>query len=254
MQYRHFKKLGLDISLLGFGCMRFPTIADGTIDEVESQKMIDYAYEQGVNYFDTAWMYHGIGVSERFVGKALAKYPRESFYLADKFPLWEVKSEEDIEKIFNEQLERLNVEYIDFYLIHALSGSRWQEVLDYNLLSYLEKWKAEGKIKYIGFSFHDDLEGFKTVVNGYDKWEFCQIQLNYMDTNHQQGMEGYDILVEKEIPCLIMEPLKGGALSQLPDEVKRPFTELEPDSSVSSWALRYVANLPGVHIILSGMS
>ena len=173
------EKIGAETSLLGFGCMRFPTTPEGGIDEKLAERMLDRAIEAGVNYIDTAYPYHG-GESETFVGKVLKKYDRSSFYLATKLPLWAVNSLEDVDRIFEEQLKKLQVEYVDFYLMHAISKDRWDYMLSLGVVKRLEELKAEGKIRNMGFSFHDSYEVFEEVLN-YRDWDFCQIQLNYMD-------------------------------------------------------------------------
>jgi len=240
-----------EVSLLGFGCMRFPTI-EGEIDKELSTKMIHYALENGVNYIDTAYPYHG-GKSELFVAEVIKDLDRDSFYLADKLPIWSCKTPEDVDRIFHEQLEKCGVEYFDFYLIHAVNKDRIQQVEDLDLFTMLETFKKEGKIRNIGFSFHDDLEAFKKWVDLYN-WDFVQIQLNYMDVNHQQGMTGYDILTEKGIPVIIMEPVKGGSLANFNPVVEKKLLEYSPDNSIASWAFRWVGSLPNVKVILSGMS
>ena len=240
-----------EVSLLGFGCMRFPQ-KDGEIDKDLSTKMIHYAIDNGVNYIDTAYPYHG-GKSELFVREVIKELPRDSFYLADKLPLWDCHKEEDVDRIFHEQLEKCGVEYFDFYLIHAVNKKRLEKVAAFNLFEHLERYKREGKIKNIGFSFHDDLEAFKLWVDLYD-WDFCQIQLNYMDIDHQQGIEGYNILTEKDIPVIIMEPVKGGSLAKFNDSIEQKLKNHRPDSSIASWAFRWVGSLPNVKVILSGMS
>jgi len=253
MEKRKINILGVEqsVSLLGFGCMRFP-MKDGEVDTVLSKKMIDYAISKGVNYIDTAWPYHG-GKSELIVRDILKEYDRESYFLADKLPLWECNKYEDVERIFHEQLEKCGVEYFDFYLIHAVNKERLELTKKLDVIKHLEKLKAEGKIKNIGFSFHDDLETFK-VWSDFYKWDFCQIQLNYMDTDHQQGLEGYQILTEKGIPVIIMEPVKGGSLVKFNDKIEDMFKEYNPDASIASWAFRWVGSLPNVKVILSGMS
>lgn len=249
---KHVDTLGLDLSLLGFGCMRFPTTADGKIDEKRAEQMLDEAYATGINYFDTAFPYHE-GASEPFVGKVLSKYPRESYYLATKMPCWEVKVFEDAKRIFELQCSRIDKNYIDFYLIHALNKARWNEMLDLGVVDYLIKMKECGKIKNLGFSFHDGYEVFEEILN-YRDWDFCQIQLNYMDIDEQAGLKGYELCVKKNIPLTIMEPIKGGSLANLPEEVAAPFKKLDKDASVSKWALRWVASLDNVKVVLSGMT
>lgn len=252
MEYRNLEKLNIKTSLLGFGCMRFPILESGEIDEKQATSMIDYAISKGVNYIDTAYPYHN-GKSELFVGKVLKKYKREKFYLATKMPIWNIESLEDAQKIFQEQLERLQVEYVDFYLLHALDRKKWKKVLDLDILSFVQQLKKEGKIKYIGFSFHDDYDVFETIINSFD-WDFCQIQLNYIDTDIQAGMKGYQLTQDKGIPLIIMEPIKGGYLSNLPEDIANMFFNYNPHQTLSSWALRFVGSLSNVKVILSGMS
>lgn len=251
MIYREFAKLNIKTSLLGFGCMRFPTKADGTINEVEATEMIDYAIKAGVNYIDTAYPYHN-GESEPLLGRALAKYPRSSYYLATKLPLWQVKTKEDVVTIFNDQLKRLNTDYIDFYLLHAMSDERFELVKRLGIIEICERLKKEGKIKYLGFSFHDSYETFEKILT-YHNWDFCQIQFNYMDTQIQAGLKGYKLAASLGIPMIVMEPVKGGLLAKLPAEISQvlPKTLSTTDAS---YALRYVAQFDNVKVILSGMS
>lgn len=249
MEYR---KIGENkVSLLGFGCMRFPT-KDGKIDEALSEEMIDIAIKSGVNYLDTAFPYHG-GESELFVGKVLKKYDRESLYLATKLPIWDVNTLDDAKRLFSEQLTKLDVEYVDFYLIHALDKNRWKKVLELGILDYLNGLVAEGKIRNLGFSFHDDYEVFEEILS-YRKWDFCQIQYNYIDTDIQAGDKGYELSVKLGVPLVIMEPVKGGVLAMLPEDVTAPLKSIKPEASTASWALRWVANHDNVKVILSGMS
>jgi len=252
MEMRKMDKLGIETSLLGFGCMRFPTLEDGSINEAEAEKMLDKAIAAGVNYIDTAYPYHS-GASEPFVGKVLKKYPRDSFYLATKLPSWMIKKEEDITKYFEEQLERLQTEYIDFYLLHNLNKADWKKMQDLGAVAYLEKWKEEGRIKYIGFSFHDDYEVFEEILN-YRDWDFCQIQFNYMDTEVQAGMKGYQLAAQKEIPVIVMEPIRGGTLASFADDITEKFHAMDADASVASFALRWVGSFPNIKVVLSGMS
>lgn len=248
---RRIEKLGIDVSILGFGCMRFPTI-DGKINEPLAEKMLDEAYAAGINYFDTAFPYHN-GESEPFVGKVMSKYDRASYYLATKLPTWNVANMDDAKRIFELQRSRIDQNYIDFYLIHALNRDSWEKMRDLGVVEYLKEQKAEGKIKYLGFSFHDSYEVFEEIIN-YTDWDFCQIQLNYMDTDEQAGMRGYQLTESRNIPLVIMEPIKGGLLANLPEEVTKPFTRIDPTKSLASWALRWVASLPNVKVVLSGMS
>lgn len=252
MKVKRFEKLGIEPSLLGFGCMRFPLNKDGKIDEMEAEKMIDKAIASGVTYIDTAYPYHN-GDSEPFVGRVLKKYPRDSFFLATKLPIWQVNSQEDALKIFEEQLKRLDVEYVDFYLLHALDSEKWQKVIEYDLIGMCEKLREAGKIRYLGFSFHDEYPVFKEILE-YHKWDFCQLQLNYMDMDIQAGMRGYQLAEKKQVPIVVMEPIKGGSLANLPKDIAQKFIDYNPEASVSSWALRYVASLSNVKVVLSGMS
>lgn len=245
------EKLGVDLTLLGFGCMRYPTL-DGKIDEKRATQMIDDAYAAGINYFDTAYPYHN-GESEPFTGKALSKYPRDSYYVATKLPCWEVHTLDDAKRIFELQCSRMDENRIDFYLIHALHKTRWHEMRDLGVVDYLIEQQKAGKIKFLGFSFHDDYEVFEEIIN-YRDWDFCQIQLNYMDTDEQAGLKGYKLAEEKNVPLVIMEPIKGGLLANIPDDVASVFREVDPDKSNASWALRWVASLPNVKVVLSGMS
>lgn len=252
MEKRRFEKLNVETSLLGFGCMRFPLTAEGKIDEVQAEEMIDLAIKSGVNYIDTAYPYHN-GDSEPFVGRVLDKYDRNSYYLATKLPIWKLQTLEDAKTIFAEQLERLHKDYVDFYLLHAMSRERWELVKKLNVIPYLEEMKREGKIRYLGFSFHDKYEVFDEMIHAYD-WDFCQIQFNYMDTEEQAGLRGYHLAEELGIPMVIMEPVKGGMLAALPEEIASALKAERPDASIASWAVRFVGTFSNVKVILSGMS
>lgn len=252
MEYRKFEKLEVSPSLLGFGCMRFPLNPDGSICEEEAEKMVDTAIQAGVTYIDTAYPYHN-GDSEPFLGRILKKYNRKDYFLATKLPIWNVKTLDDAKRLFDEQLQRLDTEYVDFYLLHCLDKEKWQTVLDLNLIPYFEELKAQGKIRFFGFSFHDDFEVFEQIAT-YRKWDFCQIQYNYVDTDIQAGDKGYALTESLGIPLVIMEPVKGGSLSFLPDDIAASLKAERPDSSISSWALRWVASKPNVKVVLSGMS
>lgn len=252
MEYRKFEKLGVSPSLLGFGCMRFPLNPDGSICEEEAEKMVDTAIQAGVTYIDTAYPYHN-GDSEPFLGRILKKYSRQDYFLATKLPIWNVKTQDDAKRLFDEQLKRLDTEYVDFYLLHCLDKEKWQAVLDLDLIPYFEELKRQGKIRFFGFSFHDDYEVFEKIAT-YRKWDFCQIQYNYVDTDIQAGDKGYALTEKLGIPLVIMEPVKGGSLSFLPDDLAASLKAEHPDSSISSWALRWVADKPNVKVVLSGMS
>ncbi len=252
MEFRKLEKLEIKTSLLGFGCMRYPKKQDGTIDEARAEQMLDLAYQNGVNYFDTAYVYHE-GQSEIFTGKALDRYDRSSYYLATKLPCWLVEKTEDVERLFYEQLKKLNKDYIDFYLLHALNRNSFDKMVELGVLEIMDRLKAEGKIKYIGFSFHDGYEAFEHIIKFRD-WDFCQIQLNYMDTEEQAGMKGYELAEELGVPLIIMEPVKGGSLAKLPEEAMCHLEDQEAGRTAASWALRWVGSLPNVKVILSGMS
>ena len=252
MEYRKLDKLGIETSLLGFGCMRFPTDANGKIDEKRAEEMLDLAYKNGINYYDTAYPYHD-GASEPFVGKVMKKYDRSSFYFATKLPVWDVNSVEDAKRIFAHQLERLQTDYVDFYLLHALGKDRWEKMVELGVVDYCAKLKEEGKIRYLGFSFHDDYEVFEQIAT-YRDWDFCQIQYNYMDTDEQAGNKGYELTERLGIPLIIMEPIKGGSLAKLPEDIMPILNEYRPGASAAAWALTWVGSHPNVKVILSGMS
>lgn len=252
MEYRKFEKLGVSPSMLGFGCMRFPTDSNGEIDEAKAERMIDTAIAAGVTYIDTAYPYHG-GKSEAFVGKVLKKYDRDSFYLATKLPVWLVKNEEDAQRIFEEQLTRLQTDHIDFYLLHALNSGRYAELINQGIIEWAQKKKEEGKIRFLGFSFHDNYETFEKILTSRE-WDFCQIQFNYMDTQVQAGIKGYQLAEKLGVPMVIMEPVKGGSLTTFAEDIAAMFRAERPDASLASWALRYVGTFPNVKVILSGMS
>lgn len=250
MEKRSWGKTEIKTSLLGFGCMRLKTI-DGRIYEEKGMEIIDKAYKNGVNYFDTAYPYTN-KLNESFVGKALKRYERSSFYLASKFSLFCFNTKEEALKSIDIQLSNLQTEYIDFYLVHALNRNSYAKFKEWNMMETILKWKEEGKIRHIGFSFHDSYEVFEEILNDFD-WEFVQIQLNYMDVDIQQGLKGYKLLEEKGIPCVVMEPIKGGRLSEFNAEISKKFKDYS-DASLSSWALRWVGSLKGVNVILSGMN
>lgn len=252
MEKRKLEKLGIETSLLGFGCMRFPVTAEGKIDEPEAERMMDKAIAAGVNYIDTAYPYHG-GDSELFVGKVLQKYDRDSFYLATKLPLWMVNSLDDAKRLFQEQLDKLQTDHIDFYLLHALGRGRFDDMVKLGVVDWMAELKEQGKIRYMGFSFHDSYDAFEYIIN-YREWDFCQIQLNYMDAEEQAGLRGYKLAEEKGVPLVIMEPVKGGSLAAFANDITGRFHSLDPEASVASFALRWVGSLPGVKVILSGMT
>lgn len=250
MKTRKWYDKDITTSVLGFGCMRFKT-KDDIVDEELAHELIDYAYNNGVNYFDTAYVYLD-GQSEPVLGRALKKYERKSLYIATKFSIWNFKNISEVENLIDKQLENLQTDYIDFYLMHAMNKNRLNKMIEFNLLDLIEKWKSEGKVRHIGFSFHDDYDTFKKVVDIYP-WDFCQIQFNYIDKDIQQGMQGYYDLVEKKIPIIVMEPLKGGKLAKFNEKVESKLKNHNGDS-MAKWAFRWVASQPGVMTILSGMN
>lgn len=255
MEYREMSNIGVKTSLLGFGCMRLPTKkveGKDVIDREAAVKMLDNAIKSGVNYIDTAYPYHN-GESELFLGEALKAYPRDSYYLATKLPMWEVHSKEDVRRIFDIQLGKLQTDYIDFYLMHALGKEGFENAIKNEVYEVLEELRAEGKIRYIGFSFHDNYEAFEWIIKYY-KWDFCQIQYNYMDVNEQAGYKGYKLAKELGIPMVVMEPVKGGSLVNYSDDIKEEFYRYEPERSIASWALRWVGSHQNIKVVLSGMS
>lgn len=252
MEKRRMEKLGAEPSLLGFGCMRFPTLENGKIDREAAERMLDRAMASGVNYYDTAYPYHD-GESEIFTGEVLNKYERSSYYLATKLPIWQVGKREQVKEIFEEQLRKLDKEYIDFYLVHAMNRERLKKVQDLGVMEELEKLREAGRIRYIGFSFHDSYEAFEEIL-GYYHWDFCQIQYNYMDTKQQAGDKGYELAAGRGIPVIVMEPVRGGLLAGFSQEINEIFQGYDGEKSIASWALRWVASHPGVHVVLSGMS
>jgi Predicted oxidoreductases of the aldo/keto reductase family len=257
MQYTEFGNSGFKTSRFGMGCMRLPLQGDGKnpslINKEEAIKMIRYAVDNGVNYIDTAFPYHG-GQSEAIVCKALKDGYRERVKLATKLPVWLTNTYEDFEKYLNLQLEKLGVEYIDFYLLHALDMERWDKIKKLNVLDFLDKAKEKGKIKHAGFSFHDELPVFKEILDSYN-WDMCQIQLNILDEHNQAGVEGLRYAGSRGIPVVIMEPLRGGKLGQkIPHEVKEIYGKYKVQRSPVEWAFRWLYNFPEVAVILSGVS
>lgn len=256
MIYRDFK--GLQLSLLGMGCMRLP-VHDGNdaqVNEAAVAEMVDYAMQHGVNYYDTAWGYHG-GHSEAAVGKALAKYPRESFFLADKFPGYDLKNMDKVEEIFAQQLKRCGVEYFDFYMFHNVCEMNIDEYLDlrHGILPYLLSQKINGRIRHLGFSAHGALPVMRRFLEAYgEHMEFCQLQVNYVDWEFQQAAEKVALCTEYGLPVWVMEPLRGGQLVRLAEEDVARLRALRPAESQAGWAMRFLQGMPEVKVILSGMS
>jgi predicted aldo/keto reductase-like oxidoreductase len=258
MQYRNFGRLDWKASALGFGCMRFPT-TDGdrlspNVNEAEAIRMVRQAIDSGVNYFDTAYPYHG-GQSEIVVGKALRDGYRERVRLATKLPVWLVESEADFERLLDEQLVKLQTSYIDFYLLHALGHERWNDVvLKHKLLECAERALADGRIRHLGFSFHDEYDSFAEIVNGTELWSFCQIQYNYMDTENQAGERGLKLAAQKGLAVIVMEPLMGGRLADPPADIRVAMDHYPTRRSPVEWALAWLWNQPEVSVVLSGMT
>lgn len=247
-----------EVSLLGLGTMRLPCKtplkreSNPLIDYDKAQKLVDIAYENGVNYFDTAYMYH-VGKSEKFIGTALKKYPRESYFLADKLPIWMCPKNSDMEKVFSKQLERTGHDYFDFYLLHSLDKDNFEKCEKFGAYDFVMQKKAEGKVKNVGFSFHGTIEDLEKIVAAHH-WDFAQIQMNYLDWKDQNAKRQYEILTEAGIPVIIMEPVRGGKLADVSSEISEMFKKNEPDKSIASWAIRFVASFDNVITILSGMN
>ena len=256
MVYKQFQDLQL--SALGMGAMRLPVIDknDEKIDEEATAKMVKYAIEEGINYFDTAWGYHG-GHSELVMGKVLSEYPRESFYLASKFPGYDLANMPKVEEIFEKQLEKCRVSYFDFYLFHNVCEMNINEYLDekYGIFEYLMKQKEDGRIRHLGFSAHGSVEVMRRFLEAYGKhMEFCQIQLNYVDWKFQEADAKVELLKEYGIPVWVMEPLRGGTLASLSEENTEKLKALRPEEKTPAWAFRYRQTIPEVVVTLSGMS
>ncbi len=263
MLYRKLGKAKLNVSILGFGCMRLP-IQSGSgsgadvfdpnkvIDEEEARKMIQYAIDHGVNYFDTAYPYHS-GKSESLLGKAL-RGNRDKVMIATKLPVWLVKEEKDFERFLGEQLKRLETDYLDVYLLHGLNRQVWPKMLQLKVFEFLNQIQTDGRVRHVGFSFHDDVRIFKEIVDSYD-WELCQIQYNFFDENYQAGREGLTYAASKGLGVVVMEPLRGGRLTdRIPAEVQAIWESAEEKKTPAEWALRWVWNHSEVSTALSGVS
>jgi predicted aldo/keto reductase-like oxidoreductase len=256
MIYRKFENLNL--SALGLGAMRLPVLNNSyrEVDEVETAKMVSLALERGINYFDTAYGYHD-GKSEVALGKALAQHPRESFYLADKFPGYDLSNMDKVDSIFEEQLRRCGVDYFDFYLFHNVYEKNVEPYLDesHGILKYLLEQKANGRIRHLGFSCHGSLEVLQRFLDAYGQhMEFCQIQLNYLDWDFQDAKAKVALLNQRNLPIWVMEPLRGGKLAKLSGESEAKLKALRPDEGIPAWAFRFLQSVPGVTMVLSGMS
>ena len=250
MKYRKFGKTGEEVSVLGFGCMRFRTLSDGTtVDEDEAVRLVRAGIDGGINYVDTAWPYHN-GESERILGKALQDGYRAKTHIATKSPVWFIKEPKDFDYYLDEQLKRLDTDHVDFYLFHALSEKLWENVKKLDLLSRMEAARDAGKIRHIGFSFHDTHDVFLSILDGFD-WEFCQIQMNYVDIEHQAGMEGLEEVGRRGMGLVIMEPLLGGQLAALKSGPKGQMSNKKEEVE---WGFDFLWNHPEVSTALSGMN
>jgi predicted aldo/keto reductase-like oxidoreductase len=253
MLYRKVPGNGDELSILGFGCMRLPVNADGTIDEERATRQIRYAIDQGVNYVDTAWPYH-LEQSEPFLGRALTDGYREKVKLATKLPCWMAKSQGDMDRFLNAQLEKLKTDHIDYYLVHALVGDLWDSVEKLGVADFLDKAKADGRIINAGFSFHGAGYDFNRIVDAYD-WDFCLIQFNFLDEKNQAGTAGLEYAASNGLAVIVMEPLRGGNLAnRVPPAVKEIWDEAPTKRTAAEWALRWVWNRPEVTVVLSGMN
>lgn len=254
MNYRKIPNSKDKLSILGFGCMRFPIFENGKIDEEKAKEMILFGVENGINYIDTAWGYHN-GESEPLVGKIVEENNlRDKVYLATKLPSYLVQKKGDLEYFFNEQLKRLRTDRIDYYLIHTLNVKNWKNVVDAGIFDFMDKVKKEGKVRHIGFSFHDEFPLFKTIVDSYN-WDFCMIQYNYLDIEYQAGKAGLDYAYSKGMGVFVMEPLRGGALvNNISTEIMNEWENSSKKYTPAQWGLRWVWNHENVTLLLSGMS
>lgn len=256
MQYRKMGKLGIEVSAFGIGCMRFPMVTNEegkrVVDQELANKIIHTAIENGVNYLDTAYVYSD-KQAEKVLGKALEGGWREKVYVATKLPIWDCHTPEDLPRLYEEQRTNLGVDCIDFYLVHALNRDAWHKMRDLGVREFLTDLKAQGKIKYACFSFHDNYEAFEEILNDYD-WDMCQIQFNYMDVNNQATIKGVELAGEKNIPIVIMEGLLGGRLANVPDTVQAVFDSYPEKRSAVEWAFRWLCNFPQVGTVLSGVT
>ena len=258
MQYRTMPKSNDKLSILGYGCMRLPTRAGGQtsrlIDKDKALKQIRGAIDAGVNYLDTGWPYH-LGASESFLGEYVLKDGyREKVYIATKLPCLFINKKDRIEKIFNKQLEKLQVDYIDYYLMHSLNGPAWDKMLSMEIIDFMDKIKREGKVRHLGFSFHGKYEDFVRIVDGYD-WDLAQVQFNILDENYQAGIKGIKYASDKGLGIIAMEPLRGGVLvGKIPKEIQKIYEEASVKRSAADWAFRWVYDHPEITLVLSGMN
>lgn len=261
MLYRKFGKTGVEVSALGFGCMRLPLVNsnaklgvdDGAIDEPKAAEILHWAIDQGVNYVDTAYPYH-LGNSELFLGRALKDGYRQKVHLATKLPSWLIQSRGDMDRHLDEQLTKLQTDYIDFYLVHTVNRLLWPALVQNEIFEFLDSALSDGRIRFAGFSFHDELDMFKEALDAYP-WSFCQIQYNYLDENYQAGKEGLQLAVDRGMGVVIMEPLRGGKLaSNIPPAAQEVWDSAPVRRSPAEWAFRYLWDYPGISVVLSGMN
>ncbi len=253
MIYKKFKNIM--VSNLGFGTMRLPVMDNNEIDEEKFEQMIDFAIEKGINYFDTAWPYHA-GKSEIALAKALKKYSRDRYYIADKYPGHQISENYNPEEIFLEQLKKCEVDFFDFYLLHNVYENSMNVYLDpkYNIIEYFKEQKRCGKIKYLGFSTHGSVDNLREFLDIESDFDFCQIQLNWLDWTLQDAKAKVELLNERNIPIIVMEPVRGGRLCNLNSNDTLSLKSKAPDKSIASWSFRFLQDIPGVTVILSGMS
>ncbi|KZX15240.1 L-glyceraldehyde 3-phosphate reductase [Methanobrevibacter cuticularis] len=250
MLYREMEKTGDKLSILGFGCMRYPR-KNGRIDFERTKKQIISAIDNGINYFDTAYMYPG---SEEVLGKILSEGYREKVKIATKLLMIVIKTREDMDKMFEKQLKRLQTDYIDYYMLHSINLEQWENLKDNGLIEFIEEEQNKGRILNIGFSFHGNVFDFKKLVDDYD-WDFCMIQYNYLDENYQAGKEGLDYASSKGLGIIAMEPLRGGMLvDKLPDSAKKIIENFHIKKTPAEWALRWLWDNPNINVVLSGMN
>ena len=257
MHYRHLKAVDEEVSALGFGCMRFPTVDESSenIDYKKSAEMLDYALENGVNYLDTAWYYHG-GESENFLGEYLSqRRTRDDIFLATKLPPPEIEEPADLDYYLEQQLKKLQTDYIDFYLLHSLNRDRWDELKEFDVTDWMVQKREEGLIDYLGFSFHDEYPVFEEIVDHFPGWDFCQIQYNYLDKEYQAGEKGLEYASSRGLEVIVMEPLRGGLLARKPPTaVREIWQESDRDISPAGRALEWLWDDERISLVLSGMS
>jgi len=262
MRYRKLGKTNFEVSILGFGAMRLPMVGDPSglagfdpkipIDEVRADKMVQHALDKGVNYFDTAYGYHG-GKSETYIGKVLHPV-RTKVLIASKLPVWNINKTEDFERVFQEQLGKLQTDYLDVYLVHGLNSTHWEKMKQLGVLEYIGKLKADGRIRAVGFSFHDEIKVFKQIIDAYD-WDVTQIQYNFYDQDYQAGREGLHYAAGRDIGVIVMEPVRGGKLvNKIPDEAQKIWDGAAVKRTPAEWAMRWVWNQPEAAVVLSGSS